>query len=77
MGGNFSKTRAPGSWTAPPTATGSREEELGLETVTTRAPVPGTAMHGWLFPSRGPSCSPGMGLKVSLLQGAVQGRAAV
>lgn len=40
MGGNLSKTRAPGSWTAPPTATGGGEEELGLETVTTRAPVP-------------------------------------
>lgn len=69
MGGNFSKTRALGSWTAPPTATGSREEQLGLETVTIHAPVPGTAMHGWLFPSTGPSCSPGMGLKGSPLQG--------
>ena len=34
-------------------------------------------MQGWLLPSRGPSCSLGIGLKGSLLHGAAQGHAAV
>lgn len=43
-----------------------KEQEVGLETVTIRSPIPGTAVQGWLFPSRGPSRSPGVGLKASL-----------
>lgn len=68
MGGNFSKTRTLGSWTAPPTATGSREEELGLETVTTLLlSQEQLCMDGYFHPEV--RAALGRGFKGSLLKG--------